>query len=73
MASGDFEMALKMADRITAQEMLMQIRASAYPHAKADWQTQLYRELDKIANPRRGDSLDRMSTEDLARMLSGGG
>lgn len=73
MDADDFYNCESMCERLEARDTLMQINTAAYPTAKREWQKKYHKTIYQKAYPRiESDSLE-LSTEELARIMSGGG
>lgn len=70
-AEAGFEL-WKLVDVIEAQEALISMNVSAYPHMKVSDARELHKSIYKKAYPKIFESRKAISTEDLARVLSRG-
>jgi len=67
----DFEMCCMLMPKLNAEDNLMALSVAQYPHSKDDFRKKLHKEIYTLANPVDPDA-PAFSTEDLARLLSGG-
>jgi uncharacterized protein YecE (DUF72 family) len=68
----DFEMCARMLPKLNAERRLVDMSVAQYPHSKDQFRKKLHKEFMADADPRDPDA-PLFSTEDLARLLAGGG
>lgn len=61
-----------MISKLYAEQSLMQMSISQYPHSKDSYRTKLHKEIFTLANPADPDA-PASTTADLAKFLATGG